>query len=144
MLGNWGNFVSRRKSRILAFQALYSWDASNEPIESLLQFSWVESKDSMEGEAFDFARLLISGTIENIDLIDDKIKTNLSQNWNFDRLNKVTLAILRISIYSLLFQKEIPGTIVIDEAISISKDYGLDDSFKFVNAILDKISKEQK
>ena len=54
LLGNWGNFVSRRKSRILAFQALYSWDASNEPVESLLQFSWVESKDSMEGEAFDF------------------------------------------------------------------------------------------
>ena len=82
--------------------------------------------------------------LKRVEELDDKIKANLSQNWNFDRLNKVTLAILRISIYSLLFQKEIPGTIVIDEAISISKDYGLDDSFKFVNAILDKISKEQK
>lgn len=136
--------MSRRKSRILAFQALYSWDASSESLDTLLQFSWVESIDSMDPGALDFARFLISGTVENIELIDGKIKENLSQNWNFDRLNKVSLAILRISVFSILFQKDIPVTIVIDEAIDISKEFGQDDSFKFINAILDKIGKEQK
>lgn len=98
----------------------------------------------MDPGALDFARFLISGTVENIELIDGKIKENLSQNWNFDRLNKVSLAILRISVFSILFQKDIPVTIVIDEAIDISKEFGQDDSFKFINAILDKIGKEQK
>lgn len=85
---------------------------------------------------------MISGTISHIEEIDNQIKAHLSSKWTIDRLNKVTLAILRMSIFSLLYQKDLPATIVIDEAIDIAKDYGEDDSFKFINAILDKINKE--
>ena len=89
-----------------------------------------------------FSRLLVSGTIEHIDEIDSVIKANLT-NWDFDRLNKVDLAILRISIYPLLYQKDLHSSIVIDEAIDISKQFGSDDSFKFINAILDSVRKSQ-
>lgn len=136
--------MSRHKSRIIAFQALYSWDVSGEPIENLLKFSWIDSKEKLEESDLTFSRLLIAGTIENLEQIDKLIKSHLSENWTFDRLNKVTLAILRISIYSIIFQQDIAPSIVIDEAISLSKDFGPEDSFKFINAMLDKISKEQK
>lgn len=136
--------MSRRKSRIVAFQAIYSWDVSGEPVENLLEFSWVDGKDSVEEDALTFARLIISGTIENITEIDGLIKNHLSKNWNFDRLNKVTLSILRISVYSLVYQKDIDSSIVIDEAIDLAKEFGPDDSFKFVNGMLDNISKEIK
>ena len=135
--------MSRRKSRIIAFQAVYSWDVSGESLEDLLQFSWVDSKDNLEEGALAFSRLIISGTVENITHIDELIKTHLSKNWNFDRLNKVTLAILRISIYSIIYQKYIAASIVIDEAIDLAKEFGPEDSFKFINAMLDKITKEQ-
>ncbi|MCR5612624.1 transcription antitermination factor NusB [Treponema sp.] len=135
--------MSRRKSRIIAFQAVYSWDVSGESLEDLLQFSWVDSKDNLEEGALAFSRLIISGTVENITHIDELIKTHLSKNWNFDRLNKVTLAILRISIYSIIYQKDIAASIVIDEAIYLAKEFGPEDSFKFINAMLDKITKEQ-
>lgn len=135
--------MSRRKSRIIAFQAVYSWDVSGESLEDLLQFSWVDSKDNLEEGALAFSRLIISGTVENITHIDELIKTHLSKNWNFDRLNKVTLAILRISIYSIIYQKDIAASIVIDEAIDLAKEFGPEDSFKFINAMLDKITKEQ-
>ena len=59
-------------------------------------------------------------------------------------MNKVTLAVLRISIFAILYQKDLNPTIVIDEAIGISKDFGTDDSFKFINAILDTIRKEEE
>lgn len=134
--------MSRRKSRIIAFQALYSWDVSGESLDNLLQFEWVDSIDNLEEGDLTFSRLIIAGTIENIEKIDELIKGHLSENWTFDRLNKVTLAILRMSIYSLVFQKDIAASIVIDEAISLSKDFGPEESFKFTNAMLDKISKE--
>lgn len=136
--------MSRRKSRIIAFQAIYSWDVSGESLEDLLQFSWVDSKDNLDESELAFSRILIGGTIENISSIDEIIKSHLSANWNFDRLNKVTLSILRISVYSLMYQKDIAASIVIDEAIDLAKEFGPDDSFKFINAMLDKISKENK
>ncbi|MCQ2601783.1 MAG: transcription antitermination factor NusB [Treponema sp.] len=135
--------MSRRKSRIIAFQAIYSWDVSGESLDNLTQFSWVDSKENLDESELTFSRLLIAGTIENIEKVDELIKSHLSENWNFDRLNKVTLSILRISIYSLVFQKDIAPSIVIDEAISLAKEFGPQDSFKFINAMLDKISKEQ-
>ena len=148
--------MSRRKGRILTFQALYSYDVGQTPLETLLKFEWEqdfnailqeedaeeESSEQNDTEIYDFAKLLISGTISHIEEIDEQIKTHLSSKWTIDRLNKVTLAILRMSIFSLLYQKDLPATIVIDEAIDIAKDYGEDDSFKFINAILDKINKE--
>lgn len=135
--------MSRRKSRIIAFQAIYSWDVSGESLDNLTQFSWVDSKENLDESELTFSRLLIAGTIENIEKVDELIKSHLSENWNFDRLNKVTLSILRISIYSLVFQKDIAPSIVIDEAIDLAKEFGPQDSFKFINAMLDKISKEQ-
>jgi len=136
--------VSRRKGRILAFQGLYSWDVGGMEEDQILTFSWVENDngESADIESRTFARLLISGTIEHISEIDGQIKDHLSDNWDFNRLNKVTLAILRMSVYSLLYQKDLPATIVIDEAIDIAKEYGPDESFKFINALLDTVKNE--
>lgn len=134
--------MSRRKGRILAFQALYSWDVGGESLDDLLKFSWASKDDAdTSGEEYTFARLLVSGTVEHCGEIDKLIKEHLAANWDFDRLNKVSLAILRMSVYSLLYQKETHATIVIDEAIDIAKEFGADDSFRFINAVLDKISK---
>ena len=85
--------------------------------------------------------MLVSGTIEHIAEVDEMIKKHII-NWDFERLNKVDLAVLRISTYPLMFQKDIHPSIIIDEAIDIVKEFGTDDSFKFVNAVLDSIRKE--
>lgn len=136
--------MSRRKSRIVAFQGVYSWDVGGINEKDVLELSWAKKDDgseSIDAEDEAFARTLIAGTIENINEIDGRIKAHL-KNWTIDRLNKVTLAILRISVYSLLYTKDIAPSIVIDEAIDIAKNYGADDSYKFVNAVLDNIRKE--
>ena len=91
-------------------------------------------------EILAFARLLVQGTVENIDEIDTIIKQHLAVTWNIDRINKVALAVIRMSVYELLYQKGTHANIVIDEAVGIVKDYGSDDSHKFTNGILEKIS----
>lgn len=135
--------MSRRIGRILAVQGLYSWEAGGMSKEDILELSWADAetgKEVLDLETATFARVLIAGAIENQALIDQRIKQNL-KGWEFDRVNKVSLSILRMSVYSLLFQKDIPASIVIDEAVDISRDYGQDDSYKFVNAVLDNIGK---
>jgi len=132
--------ASRRKSRILAFQALYSWESNRVPVEELITFAWLDEKKlkSLDEGMAVFSRMLIVGAIENIKIIDETIKKHL-QNWDITRLNRVDLAILRMSVYTLIFQKDIPPSIVIEEAIGICLEYGSDDSYKFVNGVLDSI-----
>ncbi|MBN1412727.1 MAG: transcription antitermination factor NusB [Spirochaetales bacterium] len=134
---------SRRKGRIIAFQTLYRFEITREPIESLLDFSWMnpEKLKKYSGEILDFVSLIVSETVKKIEDIDDTIKRHLKR-WDISRLNKVDLALLRMSVYCLLFQKDIPATVTIDEAVDIAKDFGTDDSYKFINGILDNIRKE--
>ncbi len=137
--------ASRRKARIVAFQALYAWDASSMGFDELLSFSWLgeESAASTDEELKTFAGLIVSGTVENIESIDALIKKHL-EHWAFERLKKVDLAILRVSAYSLMFQEDIPAQITIDEAIEIAKEYGAEDAYRFINGVLDSIWKERK
>ena len=152
----------RRKGRILAFQAMYAWDTANnkeQALKDLLNFSWVENKPPVNsGRAaeggqvtedagnddsidlvVDFPRLLVAGTIENIKAVDAMIRRHLV-NWDFSRLSGVDRALLRLSVHELLSQTA-PPTVVIDEAVDIAKEYGTDDSYRFINGVLDGIKK---
>jgi N utilization substance protein B len=134
--------ASRRKGRILAFQALYCWEANRvSSDDELMAFSWLGSEKlaALDEGIAGFSRLLIMGTIENVNAIDEMIKNHL-QHWDISRLNRVDLAILRMSVYTLMYQSEIAPSIVIDEAIGISKEFGTDDSYRFVNGVLDSIN----
>ena len=138
--------MSRRKSRIIAFQALYSWNVSHVPTEELLTFSWLKTYSEFTPNELaeqTFASFIISGTIYHLDEIDNLISSHLSSSWTMERINKVSLAILRTSTYEIKFQAGSNPKIVIDEAVNIAKEYGSDDSYKFINAILDKIEKNE-
>ncbi len=136
--------ASRRKARILAFQAVYAWDSSGGKAQGLLGFDWLddEKRAALDDEVAAFARLLIAGTLESIEAVDAAISSHL-QNWSFERLKRVDLAVLRIGAYSLLFQRDIPAQITIDEAIEIAKEYGSEDSYRFINGVLDGIWKTE-
>jgi N utilization substance protein B len=134
---------ARRQGRILAFQSLFRYDLSQATLPELLDFSWynAEHGEKLGEEAAAFARLLIEGTIERLSEIDRGIIEQL-ENWDFSRLARVDCAILRISAYCLLYQKDIPPSVTIDEAIQIAKEYGSDESYKFINGVLDAIAKK--
>jgi N utilization substance protein B len=134
---------ARRKARIIAFQAIFSWEINRQSPAELTGFPWLddEFRSELSEDVFDFSRILTQGTLENIVLIDDLIRKHLD-NWDFARLSKVDLAILRMSAYSLVFQKDIPVSVTIDEAIDLAKDFGSDDSYRFVNGVLDGIRKK--
>ncbi len=152
--------MSRRNGRVIAFQALYSWDVTKASLDDLLTFEWLQKDKEIDGsidpadqpvielsetskEERTFASIIIAGTISHIDEIDKLIESHLSSSWSMERISRVALAILRTSVYELLFQNGAETKIVIDEAVNIAKDFDTDDSYKFINAVLDKIGKDE-
>ncbi len=129
---------SRRNARIIALQALYQYDIANRSINEILGFDWLEKK--YDAATFEFSREIIRGTIRFLDDIDRAIVSQL-EHWGLDRLSYVDRAILRFSTYSLLYQDDVPDTVAINEAIDIAKIFGSDDSYRFVNGVLDGIRK---
>ncbi len=113
------------------------------PLQELLDFSWLaDDSTAMADENLNiFARLIVTGTMEQLSTVDSAIGRHL-EHWSIERLKKVDLAILRTAVYSLLFQSEIAAQITIDEAIEIAKEYGAEDSYKFINVVLDAVWKE--
>ncbi len=136
---------SRRKGRILAFQSLYRYDISHAQVAELYDFSWLGTDRiiKLQDDTIAFAQLLITGTVSHIEYIDDIIKNQL-EHWDFERISRVDLAILRMSIYCLIFESDIPISVTIDEAIDIAKQFGTEESFRFINGILDGVCKKYK
>jgi N utilization substance protein B len=135
---------SRRQARILAFQSLFSQDLNPQSLDKLLALGWMESQEQtdLEPDVLFFTRFLISGTLEHWEEINTVIE-GLLRNWDFNRVGKVDLCILRISVFQMLFVRDIPVKVVIDEAIDIAKRFASDDSYRFINGVLDGLRKER-
>jgi transcription antitermination protein NusB len=136
---------SRRKGRVIAFQALFAWEAKATSEADLLSFGWLEDdrRAKLDDDVLAFAAYIVSGTIENLESIDQSIR-ECSEHWDIDRIAKVDLAIIRISAFTILCQPEVPCSVVINEAVEIAKKYGSDRSYKFVNGLLDGIRKNRE
>ena len=130
------------RARVLAFQIIYSWDFEKKSDPELLFASARDlSPDEFDAASEAYVKLTVCGTLENIQTIDSTIRNHI-KNWNFDRISRIDLAILRLSVYGLLFQKGTDGKIIINEAVKLAQEFGGDDSYKFVNGVLDAIYKE--
>jgi len=131
----------RRKSRELAMQALFYMDM--EKSFSLGMFakytgSFVDSQDADQENVIPFSERLVSGVIEKKDEIDTLL-VEFSNNWKLSRMSGVDRNAMRIAVYEMLFCKDIPLKVSINEAIDIGKKYGARDSGGFINGILDTI-----
>ncbi|HOD16780.1 MAG TPA: transcription antitermination factor NusB [Spirochaetota bacterium] len=130
----------RRKAREYALQGLYMYELSKTPVEELLKLGWTES--ASPDNIHDFAVELISGSISHIDEIDEIIIKH-SKNWKFERLSVVDKSILRLSIYAMLYLRDIPVIVTINEGIELGKIFGGESSGQFINGILDAVRKHE-
>ncbi len=134
--------LSRRKSRILVFQSLYSWELNKQERETLLSFPWYEYSGSERSANLTFSRFLLNGIMKNVSKIDEIITQKL-EHWDFDRLGKVELSILRLGVYELLHNREIPRQVIINEAIEIANMFASPQTFRIINGVLDAVEEEK-
>ena len=129
--------MGRRLARELAMKALFARDVgNNEPMELLARL-YEEVKISDEARAV--SGQLVKGVEENQKLLDEAID-RYAIEWRLERIAAVEKNILRIALYEMLYLPETPPPVVINEAIEIAKLYGGDESPRFINGILGKVS----
>jgi N utilization substance protein B len=132
----------RRLARAAALQALYLIDVSGISEEAALS-TQQESLDSLNENDSSFSRDLVLGTRKFISPIDKKI-AEAATHWRIERMTSVDRNILRLSTYELSYLPDTPAKVVINEAIEIAREFSTEESARFVNGILDKISKSEK
>ncbi|HKB57818.1 MAG TPA: transcription antitermination factor NusB [Lacunisphaera sp.] len=130
-------FTQRRECRAAAFQYLYAWSV-NQPASLTEDLRLFFEHLDKPREHYAFAEELIHGAIEQVAELDGHIKT-LAHNWEFERVAKIDLAILRLAMFEMLHRKDIPPVVSINEAIDLSKQYSSADSKRFINGILDRM-----
>lgn len=135
-----GNFSQRRDGRVAALQYLFAWSL-NPPADLAGDLRVFFEGLEQPREHFAFGEELIHGVIAHVAEIDAKIKS-LAQNWEFDRIAKIDLAILRLATFEMIYRKDIPPVVSINEAIDLSKQFSNADAKRFINGILDRL-KEQ-
>jgi len=89
----------------------------------------------------EYARYLVDGVCSHREELDARIAA-VSENWSISRMPILDLNVLRIALFELLFAQDIPASVAINEAVELAKDYGTDESSKFVNGILGCIARE--
>lgn len=122
-------------------QALFYMDMEKSySLEMFEKFrvSFVDAQDADQDSVIPFSERLISGVLEKKDEIDTLL-VEFSSNWKLSRMSGVDRNAMRIAIYEMLFCKDIPLKVSINEAIDIGKKYGARDSGGFINGILDTI-----
>lgn len=130
-------FAQRRDGRVAALQYLFSWSL-NTPLNLLEDLRVFFESQEKPREHYSFGEELIHGVIEKIDEIDARIK-GLAHNWEFERIAKIDLAILRLAMYEMIYRKDIPPVVSINEAIDLSKQFSNADAKRFINGILDRL-----
>ncbi|MDD5658638.1 MAG: transcription antitermination factor NusB [Actinomycetota bacterium] len=126
--------TKRRRSRIKALILLYQSDLLKKNVEKI-----ISSEMDFKKHTDEFTIKLVLGVEKNKNEIDNQIRS-VVENWTLDRISIIDRNILRMAIYEMLFEEEIPLKVSIDEAIEIAKILGQkDETPKFVNGILGKI-----
>jgi N utilization substance protein B len=130
----------RRKAREAVLESLYSYEIRGDvTIEEVFPYS--QHMHHLDKEGSEFAMTLLRKTIENITELDEIIAKHID-NWDLARLATIDKNILRLGLAELHYFPEIPKKVTIDEAIELAKLYGSADSGRFVNGVLDALSKE--
>ncbi len=118
---------------------LYSHDLGNENTKEHTDEILEEKK--IRNRQKEFAYTLYDGTIASLERVDTAIKKHLKE-WEFDRLGSIERAVMRLAAYEI-FLAELDPAVVINEAVEISKAFASEQSPKFINGVLDAISKDK-
>ncbi|MGD1075721.1 MAG: transcription antitermination factor NusB [Thermodesulfovibrionales bacterium] len=131
--------MKRRRGREYALQFLFRFDfTGTRPEKEDLDEFWADL--DRDDEVRQFSEDLIYGTLDNLSEIDVVIQ-KAAEHWVLQRMAAVDRNILRCAAYELLYRKDIPSTVTINEAIEIAKKYSALESASFINGILDTIAK---
>ena len=128
--------MTRREAREQAFILVFEQTVREEPMDSILHDA-VEARDLIPSS---FAEREALGVEEHREEVDQAIEKHI-RGWSLRRLSKVTLALLRLAVYEMLWEESIPASVTINEAVELAKIYGGKDDASYINGVLASVAK---
>ena len=122
---------SREQAFIFLFESTFGFNTAEEIIDN--------AKSAREVKISEFSGKLFSGVLENTEKIDFYIEENI-KHWSKDRLTRTAISVLRLAIFEMMFLKETPKSVVINEAVEIAKKYSTKEEASYVNGGLGAIA----
>ncbi|WP_172369226.1 transcription antitermination factor NusB [Sporosarcina jiandibaonis] len=129
--------MKRREAREKAIQTLFQLDNTELSVDEAIVYIIGEGV-----EVNSFYDKLVRGTLENMTEIDTVLSANL-ENWSLSRLPKIERTVLRLAVFELLFGKDAPERVIMNEAIELCKTFGDEKSGRFVNGVLSKFAEKE-
>ena len=129
--------MKRQEAREQAFLLIYESGFKNEPIDELIDVALESRKIKMNT----FSKRLLEGVNRHKNEIDSIIEKN-SIGWKKNRISKVAISIMRLAVYEMMYERDIPESVSINEAVEITKKYSTKDESSFVNGVLGSIAKD--
>ena len=133
------NARARHQARRVAIQALYQWQYNPSTAGELLSEFQLENPKKVEQPYF---HELVTQVIEKIAAIDAIITPVLDRP--LTDLTPIELCVLRVAVYELKYRLDIPYRVVINEALELTKTFGTQDGYKYVNGVLDRLCREMR
>jgi N utilization substance protein B len=128
---------ARHKAREIALQVLYELDSvKHKPVDSL---NHILSRIEVSEDVIAFSRELVEGVVLNIEQLDQNIR-DFAPAWPLDQISFIDRNILRLAIYEILHDNQIPVKVAINEAVELAKTYGSNNSSRFINGVLGSVS----
>lgn len=121
---------------MLLYELEIQKEFSEESIEIFLENNEIVDKDAKK-----YIRKIVKGVKENEEELEKKIAEKLKPKWKLERISKINIALLKLSIYEMLYAN-VPYKIAINEIIELAKTYGEDNSASFINGVLANVVKE--
>jgi N utilization substance protein B len=141
--------MTRRDARRHAFHIVFQFPYHNERDAKFLAAAVANYYDGLEegerprGQQADYILRAVTGTMDRIPQLDGVIG-NFLQEWTIERLNRVDLALMRLAIYEMLCEPDVPLGVAVNEAVELAKEYGTSESPAFINGVLGSVSREIK
>lgn len=128
---------ARRKARVIALQSLFELDSvGHKPAESVAR---IAEETGARRDAADYALTLVNGVIKHRERIDEII-AQTAPAWPLDQIAVTDRNILRLAIYEIVIDNKVPMRAAINEAVELAKEYGGENSPRFVNGVLGSVS----
>ena len=128
------------KMREYAFMLLYELEIQKEYSEENIEL-FIENNNIDDKNAKKYIRKIVKGVKENETAIEKIISEKLKPEWPMERISKINMALLKLSIYEMIYA-EVPFKVAINEVIELAKAYGDDNSASFINGVLANVVKE--
>lgn len=135
--------MSRKEARETAMKLVYQMDINETSGAETLKNHFENNDEHLNAEERNYITDCVLGVEKNLKEIDRYIEKN-AKNWKMNRIAKVDLSIMRLAIYEILHREDIPNVVAVDEAIELSKEFGGENSYSFVNGILGNLVREQQ